>query len=181
MYCEAKKWNEMNFLGFRETWRRVESSHLLATSSHVRSRQPGNTNGRISLASQTLAIEGGSGLMPIWQRCNRNAIRRSRPKCTHAYVNIAMSAKLQVRYSKCSIQSVLDAASIDLESNVGAIRVLNSDVSYKILLESHEYQSMLTIPWHSAPRQPQTPQSYLYKAPLSKFLSIFVKLVEIPG
>ena len=40
---------------------------------------------------------------------------------------------------------VLDAASIGLESNVGAIRVLNSDASYKILLESHEYQSMLTI------------------------------------
>ena len=57
-----------------------------------------------------------------------------------------------MRYSKCSILEmgrlvfgVLDAASIDLESNVGAIRVLNSDVSYKILLESQEYQSMLTI------------------------------------
>ena len=63
-----------------------------------------------------------------------------------------MSAKLQVRYSKCSILEmgrlvfcVLNAASIDLESNVGAIRALNSDASYKILLESHEYQSMLTI------------------------------------
>ena len=37
-----------HFLSFRETRRRVKSTRLLVTSSRVRSRQPGNTNGRAS-------------------------------------------------------------------------------------------------------------------------------------
>ena len=36
-------------LGFRETWRRVDFMHLLITLSHVRSRQPRNTNGILIL------------------------------------------------------------------------------------------------------------------------------------
>ena len=72
----------MNFLDFRETWRRVESSHLLATSSHVRSRQPGNTKVWLARLRENVLLHVQTG--SEWTRGLE--VTSKRVNCTRLHV-----------------------------------------------------------------------------------------------